>query len=71
MIFFFCCRELEGDTFEGLTKVLFFSLADNPLGKVPEHLWKRMPSVRTLDLGRTRIKSLTTSSFKVRASVVA
>jgi insulin-like growth factor-binding protein complex acid labile subunit len=56
--------ELEGDTFEGLTKVLFFSLADNPLGKVPEHLWKRMPSVRTLDLGRTRIKSLTTSSFK-------
>nr|XP_015834267.1 PREDICTED: insulin-like growth factor-binding protein complex acid labile subunit [Tribolium castaneum] len=56
--------ELAGDTFDGLNRVVFFSLADNLLGKVPEHLWKRMPGVRTVDLGRTKIKALTGSSFK-------
>ncbi|XP_044253859.1 insulin-like growth factor-binding protein complex acid labile subunit [Tribolium madens] len=56
--------ELAGDTFDGLNRVVFFSLADNLLGKVPEHLWKRMPGVRTVDLGRTKIKTLSGSSFK-------
>ncbi|XP_063910606.1 insulin-like growth factor-binding protein complex acid labile subunit isoform X1 [Zophobas morio] len=56
--------ELAADTFEGLNKVVFLSLADNYLGKVPEHLWKRMTGVKTVDLGRTKITELTESNFK-------
>ena len=45
------------------------SLADNYLGKVPDHLWKRMTGVKTVDLGRTKITELTESNFKVREKV--
>lgn len=44
--------------------MIFLSLADNPLEEVPEHLWKVMPNVKTLDLGRTKIRRLSSSNFK-------
>ncbi|CAH1179548.1 unnamed protein product [Phaedon cochleariae] len=54
---------LNPETFEGLTKVNYLSLADNVLEDVPQQLWKEMPNVKTLDLGRTKIKTLTSGSF--------
>ncbi|CAH1280672.1 unnamed protein product [Diabrotica balteata] len=54
---------LNADTFQSLTRVNYLSLADNDLEEVPEKLWKEMPNVKTLDLGRTKIKALYESSF--------
>lgn len=62
----FDSRVLNADTFEGLSSVLYLSLADNNLEEVPEHLWPKVPNVKTLDLGRTKIKHISESSFKVR-----
>ncbi|CAG9862799.1 unnamed protein product [Phyllotreta striolata] len=54
---------LDPETFRSLTRVNYFSLADNDLREVPEKLWKQMPNVKTLDLGRTKIKTLSETSF--------
>lgn len=58
-------RYLNSSTFEGLTSVNYLNLADNVLGRVPNHLWKKMPSIKTLDMGRTGIRQLTDDSFRV------
>ncbi|VEN33678.1 unnamed protein product [Callosobruchus maculatus] len=55
--------ELNPDTFEGLSRVAFLSLADNNLEEIPSHLWKKMSGVKTIDMGRTKIKALYNSSF--------
>lgn len=61
----FSYRQLNSDTFDGLTKVDFFSLADNNLEVVPKHLWKGIPYVKTLDMGRSKIRELTDGDFNV------
>lgn len=48
-----------------MTAVTYLSLADNELQRVPEHLWKKMPNVKTLDLGRTKISYLSETNFRV------
>ncbi|XP_030750402.1 insulin-like growth factor-binding protein complex acid labile subunit [Sitophilus oryzae] len=56
---------LNEDSFDGMAKVKYLSLADTPLGKLPFwHLWKKMPYIQTLDLGRTKIKEITTDTFR-------
>ncbi|XP_056637540.1 insulin-like growth factor-binding protein complex acid labile subunit [Diorhabda sublineata] len=54
---------MNPETFRSLTRVNYLSLADNDLEEVPEKLWTEMPNIKTLDLGRTKIKTLLESSF--------
>ncbi|XP_060519839.1 leucine-rich repeat protein SHOC-2 [Cylas formicarius] len=56
--------EINEQAFEGLNKVNYLSLADTTLERVPEKLWKKMPAIKTLDLGRTKITEITLSNFK-------
>lgn len=56
---------MDPETFEGLQTVDFFSLADNNLEVVPENLWQKMPNIKTLDIGRSKIKEIYETSFKV------
>ncbi|XP_018580298.1 insulin-like growth factor-binding protein complex acid labile subunit isoform X2 [Anoplophora glabripennis] len=55
---------LNADAFDGSSSVSYLSLADNTLEVVPEQLWKKMPNIQTLDLGRTKIKYISESNFK-------
>lgn len=57
---------MNADTFEGLSSILYLSLADNNFEEVPEHIWPKLPNLKTVDLGRAKIKCLSESSFKVR-----
>lgn len=57
-------RDLNPEVFEGLNTVSYLSLSDNELEEVPSHLWQYMTNIKTLDLGRTKIKGLKNSHFK-------
>lgn len=61
----FYFRYLHPESFDGLTSVMYLSLADNDMDQVPEQLWRKMPNLKTLDLGRTKIGHLYESSFRV------
>lgn len=67
---FFFCRALDFNTFDGLNKVDLFSLADNNLEMVPKHLWKGLPYIKTLDMGRSHIRELTEGDFAVCTHVL-
>lgn len=53
-----------------MSKVTYVSFADTALGEVPWHLWKFMPSIQTVDLGRTRIKEILYNSFQASKHTV-
>ncbi|CAH0547367.1 unnamed protein product [Brassicogethes aeneus] len=55
---------INEESFDGLSQVKYFSLADSVLNDVPEQLWKKMPNIATLDLGRTHIHSVTSTNFQ-------
>lgn len=57
-------ERVDAGVFEGLHGVKYFSLADNYIDEVPEHLWPHLPMVKTLDFGRTKIRELRESNFK-------
>ncbi|KAG5869504.1 Protein artichoke, partial [Gonioctena quinquepunctata] len=54
---------LNPESFKGLDRVNYLSLADNNLEEIPYNLWKEMPNIGTLDLGRTKIKNISDNSF--------
>lgn len=56
--------QLSEETFDGLTTLKDLNLADNTLGVVPEHIWKKLPNIKTLDMGRASIKELKDTSFR-------
>ncbi|KAL1501331.1 hypothetical protein ABEB36_006672 [Hypothenemus hampei] len=47
-----------------MSKVTYVSFADSSLDEIPGVIWKHMPYVQTLDLGRTRIKEIPHNSFE-------
>ncbi|XP_076263353.1 leucine-rich repeat-containing larval translucida [Rhynchophorus ferrugineus] len=55
---------INADTFDGLTTVRYISLADSYMDKLPSHVWRNMPYIGTVDLGRTKIQELTSDSFR-------
>lgn len=54
---------LSEDSFVGMNRVTYLSLADTPIEKIPGHLWKNMPHVQTTDLGRAKIREIVYGSF--------
>lgn len=51
-------------SFGGLDHTTYFSLADNTIPAIPRHILARMPYVKTIDIGRGRIQSLSPADFK-------
>lgn len=64
--FSFCRSHLPESSFTGLGEVEYFSLADNRLLEIPRDVLRKMPKLKTLDLGRSRISSLRNEDFRVR-----
>ncbi|KAG5876067.1 hypothetical protein JTB14_027524 [Gonioctena quinquepunctata] len=54
---------LNPESFKCLNRVNYLSLADNNLEEIPDKLWKEMPKIGTLDLGRIKIKNIFDNSF--------
>ncbi|XP_005190805.2 leucine-rich repeats and immunoglobulin-like domains protein 1 [Musca domestica] len=50
--------------FRGLSNVEYLGIGDNELEEVPKHMLNHMPVVKTLDIGRCRIKSVLQDDFK-------
>ncbi|XP_067008464.1 insulin-like growth factor-binding protein complex acid labile subunit [Anabrus simplex] len=55
---------LDESVFNGLNKVEYLSLADNALPAIPQHVLRHMPLLKTLDLGRSHIRAVTTTDFQ-------
>ncbi|XP_049833160.1 leucine-rich repeat and death domain-containing protein 1 [Schistocerca gregaria] len=55
---------LNDEAFNGLEWVEFLSLADNALPEIPQYVLKRMPHVKTLDMGRSKISTVLENDFK-------
>jgi Leucine-rich repeat (LRR) protein len=51
--------------FVGLETVVKLDLADNELSIVPRHILHHMPNIKTLNLGWSKIKTLTADDLKV------
>ncbi|XP_044755914.1 leucine-rich repeats and immunoglobulin-like domains protein 3 [Coccinella septempunctata] len=64
-------EKVDTDVFEGLQGVTYFSLADNYIDQIPEHLWPHLPNAGTLDFGRTKIRELRESNFKALPHLTA
>ncbi|XP_050316211.1 carboxypeptidase N subunit 2 isoform X2 [Anthonomus grandis grandis] len=60
---------LDEHTFVGMSRVTYASFADTPLDSIPRHLWKYLPSLQTVDLGRTTIKEIVYNSFEDLQSI--
>ncbi|KAL9910877.1 leucine-rich repeat-containing larval translucida isoform 1-T1 [Glossina fuscipes fuscipes] len=50
--------------FRGLSNVEFLSLADNELEEIPKHMLNHMPIIKTLDMGKCRIRAVLQDDFK-------
>uniref|UniRef100_A0A1I8PFR5 LRRCT domain-containing protein n=1 Tax=Stomoxys calcitrans TaxID=35570 RepID=A0A1I8PFR5_STOCA len=50
--------------FRGLSNVEYLGIGDNELEEVPKHMLNHMPIVKTLDIGRCRIRSVLQDDFK-------
>uniref|UniRef100_A0A1A9WD08 Uncharacterized protein n=1 Tax=Glossina brevipalpis TaxID=37001 RepID=A0A1A9WD08_9MUSC len=50
--------------FRGLSNVEFLSLADNELEEIPKHMLTHMPIIKTLDMGKCRIRAVLQDDFK-------
>lgn len=50
--------------FRGLSNVEYLGIGDNELEEVPKHMLNHMPVVKTLDIGRCRIRSVLQDDFK-------
>lgn len=68
VFFFFCFREIHDETFIGLPKIDFLSLADNELTEFPRGILVRMPGLKSLDIGRGHITQILEHDFAVRNS---
>jgi len=55
---------LPESVFAGLGHAEYLSLADNSLPEVPYHVLRQMPSLKTLDIGRSRLKIITDMDFQ-------
>jgi hypothetical protein len=60
---------LPESVFAGLGHAEYLSLADNSLPEVPYHVLRQMPALKTLDIGRSRLKSITDMDFQVSERV--
>ncbi|XP_066139331.1 leucine-rich repeat protein SHOC-2 [Euwallacea fornicatus] len=60
---------LEENTFAGMSRVTYVSFADTSIDAIPGHLWKYMPNIQTVDLGRTNIKEILLNSFEGLADI--
>ncbi|CAG9781972.1 unnamed protein product [Diatraea saccharalis] len=56
--------ELKESVFSKLDLVDYFSLADNSLADMPRHVLRHLPHLKTLDLCRNKITSLTEDDFR-------
>lgn len=56
---------LPETVFLGLGRTEYLSLADNSMTTVPHHILRLMPIIKTLDMGRCKVTSLTSGDFKV------
>lgn len=59
--------ELNDAVFSGLANTEYLSLADNELRSVPRNVLRHMPNLKTLDMGRDKISSLSATDLQVRA----
>ena len=50
--------------FRGLSNVEYLGLGDNELEEIPKHMLNHMPVVKTLDIGRCRIRAALQDDFK-------
>ncbi|XP_037936464.1 podocan-like [Teleopsis dalmanni] len=57
-------RTLPELPFRGLSNVEFLSIGDNELETIPKHMLSHMPLIKTLDMGRCRLKSVLQDDFK-------
>jgi len=55
---------LPESVFAGLGHAEYLSLADNSLPEVPYHVLRQMPALKTLDIGRSRLKTITDMDFQ-------
>jgi hypothetical protein len=56
---------LPESVFAGLTHTEYLSLADNSLPRVPYHVLRQMPVLKTLDIGRSKLQAITVMDFQV------
>jgi len=64
-----CYSSLPESVFAGLGHAEYLSLADNSLPEVPYHVLRQMPALKTLDIGRSRLKTITDMDFQVSKRV--
>ncbi|KAJ9592527.1 hypothetical protein L9F63_015800 [Diploptera punctata] len=55
---------LPESVFSGLGRTEYLSLADNSLPAVPQQVLRKMPVLKTLDIGRSQLQAITDADFQ-------
>nr|CAD7598643.1 unnamed protein product [Timema genevievae] len=57
---------LNESVFVGMGRIQYLSLADNSLTRIPRHILSQMPHIKTLDLGRGQLQTISETDFQAK-----
>nr|CAD7397255.1 unnamed protein product [Timema cristinae] len=57
---------LNESVFVGMGRIQYLSLADNSLTRIPRHILSQMPHIKTLDIGRGQLQTISETDFQAR-----
>nr|CAD7260996.1 unnamed protein product [Timema shepardi] len=55
---------LNESVFVGMGRIQYLSLADNSLTRIPRHILSQMPHIKTLDIGRGQLQTISETDFQ-------